>query len=187
MHRQRLEVVSETATAPMQLRQQRHRAQLATRPSVVGSFAAIECDGTVNIPSDNSFDPLANGFFATDPYLIGMVMASYIVDKESEGPFGRFRKNDSVLAVKLWAATTPGGRTYRSMEDVPIIVFSEDYIRSLSDLEFPENRSSRRGQSGPPSRTLIAVAAAALLISTEGAGHSDRRIVGNETVSETER
>ena len=73
------------------------------------------------------------------------------------------------------------------MDDAPIIVFSEDYIRSLSDLEFPENRSSRRGQSGPPSRTLIAVAAAALLISTEGAGHSDRRIVGNETVSETER
>jgi hypothetical protein len=40
------------------------------------------------------------------------------------------------------------------MEDVPIIVFSEDYIRSLSDLEFPENRSSSRGQSGPPSLIL---------------------------------
>jgi hypothetical protein len=175
----------------MQLRQQRHRAILATRPGVVGSFAAIECDGTVHIPSDKNFDPLVYGFFATDPYLIGMVMASlHIVDKESEGPFGRFRKNDSVLAVKLWTATTPGGRTYRSMEeDVPIIVFSEDYIRSLSDLEFPENRSSSRGQSGPPSRTLTAVAAAALLIATatKGAGHCDRRIVGNETVSETER
>ncbi len=111
-------------------------------------------------------------------------MASYIVDKELECPFGRFRKSDSVLEVKLWVPTTPGGRTNRSMEDVPIIVFSEDYIHSLSDLEFPENRSSSRGQSGPPSRTLIAVAAAALLISTEGC---DRRIIGNETVSERER
>jgi hypothetical protein len=87
-------VVSETATAPMQLRQQRHRAQLATRPGVVGSFAAIECDGTVHIPSDNSFDPLAYGFFATDPYLIGMVMVSYIVDKEQRigGSFWKISK-----------------------------------------------------------------------------------------------
>ncbi len=47
-------VVSETATVvPMQLRQkQRHRAQLAVQPGVVGSFAAIECDGTVHIPSE---------------------------------------------------------------------------------------------------------------------------------------
>jgi hypothetical protein len=110
-----------------------------------------------------------------------------LTNKESEGPFGRFRKNDSVLEVKLWAATIPGGRTYRSMEDAPIVVFSEDYIRSLWDLEFSENRSSRCGQSGPPSRTLTAVAAAALLISTDKAGHFDRRIVGNETVSERER
>jgi hypothetical protein len=84
-------------------------------------------------------------------------MASYIVDKESEGPLGRF-----LFEVKLWAATIPGGRTYRSMEDVPIVVFSEDYIRSLSDLEFSENSSSRRGQSGHASRTLTAVTAAAL-------------------------
>ena len=57
----------------------------------------------MHIPSDNSFDPLAYGFFATDPYLIGMVMASDIVDKESEGPFGRFqKKRTQSLEVKLF-------------------------------------------------------------------------------------
>jgi hypothetical protein len=47
-----------------------------------------------------------------------------------------------------------GGRTYRSMEDAPIIVFSEECIRSLSDVEFSENRNNHTWCGGRTYRSM---------------------------------
>ena len=60
-------------------------------------------------PTDPAaFNVDACGFFATDPFLLGVCTEVGVCEEASEGPYGKFKAGDKVLHVGLWRSLNPG-------------------------------------------------------------------------------
>jgi hypothetical protein len=112
---------------------------------------AMECDGTVHAPTDPAASNVdANGFFATDPFLLGVCTEVGVCEEASERPHGKFKAGGKALCVDLRRSLNPGPLNFRLLEGGHhhILVFVEDYIKVVPEEDYTEvlPKSTRSAQ-----------------------------------------
>jgi hypothetical protein len=173
-------IAADRRTNPAFTRVQNARRAAADSQLLVGKFIAVECDGTVHLPSQPGlFNPGACGFFAADPFLLAVCTEVCVAGVASEGPHGKIKVGDLLLRVGLWRTVAPGSLSFRLLKGGhhDILVFRDDFVREVAASEHVElaARPTRGGRVSTPIRTLKQAARDELLTLVEGADHSAQR------------
>ena len=121
----------------------------------------------------------AHGFFATDPFLLGVCTEVGVCEEASEGPYGKFKAGDKVLYVDLWRSLNPGSLNFRLLEGGHhhILVFVEDYIKVVPEEDYTEviPRPTRNANANGPTRSITRAVKYSLLALVEGVDHAAQR------------
>ena len=165
---------------PAHTRLQQSRAEAVANSDLVGKFIAMECDGTVHVPTDPAaFNVDAYGFFATDPFLLGVCTEVGVCEEASEGPYGKFKAGDKVLHVDLWRSLNPGSLNFRLLEGGHhhTLVFVEDCIKVVPEEDYTEviPRPTRNANANGPTRSITRAVKGSLLVLVEGVDHAAQR------------